>query len=169
MSPSDFSVTFSDILEHEFFYHELPEHLKEDFYAQNVTISLNFNFGWHVNDSLFGVKTSISYSYPSEQGWFQMMNYESSTVFKIDNLLDYLTIMGDRSFDMQEDLLHHILQLTTSTARGILAQKTAGTPLAKIYLPVITTIEFIAPEATSSDQQVQPEVIVSDASAQVIE
>lgn len=164
MTPSDFSVTFSDILEHEFFYHELPEHLKEDFYAQNVTISLNFNFGWHVNDSLFGVKTTISYKYPSEQGWFPMLAYESSTVFKIDNMLDYLTIMGDKNFDMQEDLLHHILQLTTSTARGILAVKTAGTPLAKIYLPVITTIEFIAPE-----QQAPEQVVVSDASVQVNE
>ncbi|MBI3258254.1 MAG: hypothetical protein HYZ54_02055 [Ignavibacteriae bacterium] len=169
MTPSDFSVTFSDILEHEFFYHELPEHLKEDFYAQNVSISLNFNFGWHVNDSLFGVKTSIAYRYPSEQGWFQMLAYESSTVYKVDNLLDYLTIMGDKSFDMQEDLLHHILQLTTSTARGILSVKTAGTPLAKIYLPVITTIEFIAPEGAPSEQQVQEEVVVSDALVQVSE
>ncbi len=157
MTPSDFSVTFSDILEHEFFYMELPEHLREDFYAHNVSISLNFNFGWHVSESLFGVKTSITYRYPSEQGWFQMMCYESSTVFKVDNLLDYLNIMGDKSFDMQEDLLTHLLQLTTSTARGILAVKTAGTPLAKVYLPVITTVEFIAAEQPQEVQTITEE------------
>jgi len=152
MTPSDFFVTFSDILEHEFFYMELPDHLREDFTAQKVSISLNFNFGWQVSESLFGVKSSIVYKYPSEEGWFQMLNYESSTVYKIDNLLDYLTIMGDKSFEMQEDLLHHILQLTTSTARGILAMKTAGTPIAKIYLPVITTVEFLAPENSAIEE-----------------
>jgi hypothetical protein len=162
MTPSDFSVTFSDILEHEFFYMELPDHLKEDFSAQNVSITLNFNFGWQVSESWFGVKTSIIYKYPSEQGWFQMMCYESSTVYKIDNMLDYLTIMGDKSFNMQEDLLSHIMQLTTSTARGILAMKTAGTPIAKIYLPVITTIEFLAPNeaqevVTEETTEVSPE------------
>ncbi|MBS1536980.1 MAG: hypothetical protein JST20_04460 [Bacteroidetes bacterium] len=152
MTPSDFFVTFSDILEHEFFYMELPDHLREDFTAQNVSITLNFNFGWQVSESLFGVKSSIIYKYPSEEGWFQMLNYESSTVFKVDNLLDYLTIMGDKSFEMQDDLLHHILQLTTSTARGILAMKTAGTPIAKIYLPVITTVEFLSPENSEIEE-----------------
>ncbi len=158
MTPQDFNVTFSDILEHEFFYMELPDHLKDTFAAQNISINLNFNFGWNVNDSLFGVKSSVVYSHPTEMGWFQMLSYESSTIFKVDNLMEYFTIMGDKSFDMQPDLLHHIMQLTTSTARGIIANKLAGTPIAKVYLPVITSIEFLsksAPEQVEMEEEAQ--------------
>lgn len=72
----------------------------------------------------------------------------TSIKFAIKNFAQFLDKENNKLLRMPDQFMHTMLSIALSTSRGILASKTEGTNLQKVYLPILNPADF-KPEVDS--------------------
>ncbi len=106
-------------------------------------------------DKRIGIGLKIEYLYMNEKKEeSKIVQFENLTLFDIENYNE-IVIIDNGHTAIPNPVLHTLFSIAYSTARGILAEKLAGTYLGKHYLPLIDPSYFypLGPNSKSMEKE----------------
>ncbi len=144
----------SGIRELEFFYKDPYLFLKDvQISEDNISANFELNYKWNLEENKFAVVFKISYSINEENNKHaDCLKLSFMNEFQVDNLKDLFQVKENKEFEINEKLEVSLVSITISTARGIVFEKTKGTPLNRFILPIIDPSDVILSKKLNSKQ-----------------
>jgi len=103
---------------------------------------LSFGFGFKikkVDENKASVLIVVSYEYGSSE----LLRHESSTTFEFENMAEVIEFSDGSKVGFHVDILPVLFGLAYSSARGMLAIRTAGTALENYPIPIVDPTEVV--------------------------
>ncbi len=117
---------------------------------ENISAGLNINYRWNLEKELFGVQVDLMFALDkSEEDRFEFLKHTSMTEFNVKNLADIFSAKDVNQFKIDKSWEITFVSLAISTARGMLAARTAGTFYNRFIFPVIDPSNAILSERLS--------------------
>lgn len=98
-------------------------------------------YKWNALEKIFGVFFRISLTIRIENEKMELLHYEGSVHYTINNFAEIVRI--DPTFSMSEKDEITLVSVAYSTIRGMIAVRTMGTPMAQFILPVIDPVQLV--------------------------
>lgn len=109
----------------------IPDDKTNEFNKEHIKFNIQASVGFSKDKNLVQVNFSISYEYEESQ----LLNINTDTVFAFDDI---------EGLDLENKILWATLMgISFSTIRGIIINRTRGSFLDEIYLPIINHTEII--------------------------
>lgn len=140
MSEKGINFQIAKISELVFCYknHKLVPEFSEGKAPGNLLAGLNLNYSWNINKNLFSIQTELKFALDeSSKEKTDVLTHTSVTEFLVNDLSSILKIKDNNDFTMAEKWEITFVSLAISTARGMMASRTAGTFYEKFIFPVI--------------------------------
>ncbi len=105
---------------------------------ESLSAGLNLNYSWNIEKNLFGIQIELKFAIESNtKEKLEVLTHTSVTEFHVSDLSSILDIKDNNDFTMEERWEITFVSLAVSTARGMMASRTAGTFYDKFIFPVI--------------------------------
>jgi hypothetical protein len=121
---------------------------------ENISVGLNINYRWNLEKELFGVQVDLMFALEKgEEDRFEFLKHTSLTEYFVKNLADIFSVKNETQFNIEKPWEITFVSLAISTARGMLAARTAGTFYSKFTFPVIDPSKVILSERLNSQKE----------------
>lgn len=104
---------------------------------EKLEANLVVNYKWNIEKELFGVALDFLYSRKIKEENHQILKLSILNQFSIKELSKYFKAKAADDFEMDKELETTLVSISISTGRGILYEKTKGTPLNSFYFPIV--------------------------------
>lgn len=127
---SELSFCFENHLEFNSF--------KEEKTPDNVSAGLNVSYKWNLEKNAFVVLVTIKFTVAQDRNKpTEFLKHKSATEFYVEDLGKILTVREGGEFSIDRNWETTFVSLAISTARGLMAAKTAGTYYSRFIFPVV--------------------------------
>jgi hypothetical protein len=136
----NFKIVRLKELEFQYF---VPKSLKQN-NEDKYLVSTSVAYRWEVEKKLFGIVIGFTFSIEIEENKLtDVLIFSNLTEFFVDDLNDIFAVKEDGEFNIDENWEITFVGLAVSSARGMMASRTAGTYYEKIIFPVINPKEIL--------------------------
>lgn len=140
MSDKDIRFQIAKITELGFCHknhRQVPE-LADGKSSGNLSAGLNLSYSWNIEKNAFAIQIELKFTLESNsKEKTVLLTHTSVTEFIITELSTILEVNNNNEFTMSENWEVTFVSLAVSTARGMMASRTAGTFYEKFIFPVI--------------------------------
>ncbi len=140
MSEKDIRFQIAKISELGFCYknHRVVPEFAEGKTPESLSAGLNINYSWNIEKNLFGINVELKFALEKNtKERLEVLTHTSITEFLVNDLSSILKIKNNNDFTIEEKWEITFVSLAVSTARGMMASRTAGTFYDKFIFPVI--------------------------------
>lgn len=114
---------------------------------ENISAGLNINYKWNLEKELFAVQVDLMFALDKgEEDRFEFLKHSSLTEYFVKNLADIFSTKDENQFKIEKPWEITFVSLAISTARGMLAARTAGSFYNRFIFPVIDPSTVILSE-----------------------
>lgn len=110
--------------------------ITSDFNLKNLNLAFNLSYAILKEQNIFQTQLTVVNNYMLNNRNIKLIELVLVCDFEIKNLSSFIKI-NNKKFILPDDLLKTLIDLTYSTARGIIFSKTQGSFLNQFILPVI--------------------------------
>lgn len=137
MAENKFAVKLAEVRTEEVSCKEPDKRIIESFNDNFLSVGFTSYFGSDIDLNTVTVHLIFNYDYGDEESGdlLRLLNYKGSFDFVFDDLKNYIDPKSNK-FRLPDYVLEKLLDISISTARGIIIVKTAGSFINKFYLPV---------------------------------
>ncbi|RQP19276.1 MAG: hypothetical protein EAS52_02785 [Parapedobacter sp.] len=137
MAGNKFAVKLSKVKTEEVSFREPEEKIAKSFNDDFLSVGFASYFGSDIDTNTVTVHLILNYDYGDEESGdlLRLLNYKGSFDFVFDNLKNYIDLKSNELL-LPDHVLEKLLDISISTARGIIIVKTAGSFINRFYLPV---------------------------------
>lgn len=139
--PAKFKLINADILEYTY-VNPVNFKLKID-PEQEFEVKFKIDYRWDVEKNQFAVVVSLLYLMEIENKKHTALKTSIITQYEVEELHKHFDVRSNNDFDMNIPLETSLVSIAISTSRGILIEKTNGTLLRNVILPVVQPTDFI--------------------------
>jgi hypothetical protein len=141
-APAKFKLINADVLEYTYFN---PVNFKPKIDPeQEFEVKFKIDYRWDVEKNQFAVVVSLLYLMETEKNKkYTVLKTSIITHYEVEELHKHFDVRSNNDFDMNIPLETSLVSIAISTSRGILIEKTNGTLLRNIILPVVQPTDFI--------------------------
>lgn len=140
MSDKDIRFQIAKITELGFCHknhRQVPE-LADGKSSGNLSAGFNLSYSWNIEKNAFAIQIELKFTLESNsKEKTVLLTHTSVTEFIITELSTILEVNNNNEFTMSENWEVTFVSLAVSTARGMMASRTAGTFYEKFIFPVI--------------------------------
>ncbi len=140
MSEKDIRFQIAKISELGFCHknHKQVPEFAEGNRPENLSAGLTLNYSWNIEKNVFGIQIELKFALErSANEKLDLLTHTCVTDFMVNDLSSILKIKDNNDFTMEEKWEITFVSLAISTARGMMASRTAGTFYEKFIFPVI--------------------------------
>ncbi len=140
MSEKDIRFQIAKISELGFCHknHKLVPEFAEGKSPESLSAGLNLNYSWNIEKNVFAIQIELKFAIEKNtKEKLELLTHTSVTEFLVNDLSTILKIKNHNDFTMVEKWEITFVSLAISTARGMMASRTAGTFYEKFIFPVI--------------------------------
>lgn len=150
MAKDNFAVKLSRVKTEKVNYIEPEEVFITSFDENNLHVGFGFYFTHDSQQGLVCVHLNSLYDYGDEASGnlVQLLDYKGYFEFMVHDLKKHLTSNGG-NLNLPDYVLAKLLEISISTARGIIIAKTAGSFINQYYLPVFDSEKLLEELAQS--------------------
>ena len=114
---------------------------------ENISAGLNVNYRWNLEKELFGVQIDLMFALDNgEDGRLEFLKHISLIEYNVKNLASIFSAKDKNQFKIEKPWEITFVSLAISTARGMLASRTAGSFYSRFIFPVIDPSKAILSE-----------------------
>ncbi len=147
----EISYGFKTIIIENFLLTEPKNDITENFSPESLKFGYGFNFFTDKQNDLFVFTLHITYKYHFDERIVDLINLTTTSVFNIENLNKYLN-EKNQLVDFPNNLMIIMFNLSYSSTRGILFEKTQGSFMNQFLLPIINPAEAIERKLKQLDE-----------------
>jgi hypothetical protein len=114
-----------------------------EFTDNELSIDFEPIIGYNLKETTVLIGFNVKYSLPNKT---PLLNSKCSIIFEFTDEKDFLNFPEEGEPLLKNDIISSILGITISTVRGILYEKTKGSELQKVLIPIINPKEIIEHE-----------------------
>lgn len=140
-TPAKFKIINADVLEYTY-VNPVNFKLKIDA-EQEFEVKFKIDYRWDVEKNQFAVVVSLLYLMEIESKKYTVLKTSIITQFEVEELHKHFDVRSNNDFDMNIPLETSLVSIAISTSRGILIEKTNGTLLRNVILPIVQPTDFI--------------------------
>ena len=140
------------IVERSFGYlnHAEVEELSDGKIPETISAGLNIGYKWNYDKNAFLVLVDIKFAIDrGDDGKVEFLTHSSSIGYAVNKLTEILSGDSTDNFKMEEQWEITFVGLAISTARGMLASRTAGTFYNRLIFPVVDPSKAIISNITN--------------------
>lgn len=140
MAEDKFVVGLTNVKTAAFTVNEPSDDIIKSFDAGFLNVGVNANFDTNTDNNTVTVHLVFSYDYGDETSGdlLRLLHYKGSFAFGFDDLKSLIS-SETKNVRLPSNVLERLLDLSISTARGIIIAKSTGSFINKYYLPVFDT------------------------------
>ena len=146
MSEKNIRFQIAKISELGFFYknHKLVPEFAEGESPEGLSAGLNLNYSWNIEKNIFAIQVELKFAIEKNtKEKFELLTHTSVTAFLVNDLSTILKVKEHDDFSIPEKWEITFVSLAISTARGMMASRTAGTFYEKFIFPVIDPAQVV--------------------------
>lgn len=134
-------IELKEIKEITFNSKSLPETIGNVVLGENIQLGLQLSIGIDLEKNQFELGTRILFVLTETNQ--NILEFESAIIFNVKNLASAVKTSDIEGYNIDDNFLSTLAGISIGTNRGILYEKTKGTQLAKLHLPIINPKELI--------------------------
>lgn len=143
MSTSEIVIKLSKVKTEEVTFKEPDDSFISSFNEEYINVGMGVNFSHDIAKESFTVHLNFFYDYSEdESNALKLLDYKGFFEFKISNLQENIVI-NDKGFKLSDNVLATLIEISISSARGIIIAKTAGSFINQFYLPILDPKDII--------------------------
>lgn len=136
-----FKLINSNVLEYNYID---PINIKRDVgIKQEFEVKLKIDYNWNVDLNHFGVIVGVLYLMEHEKTKHTILKCSIVTLYEVLDLKEHFNVRSNIDFDMNTTLETSLVSIAISTSRGVLMEKTNGTLIRNIILPIVNPSDLI--------------------------
>lgn len=137
MAEDKFIVGLTEVKTEAFTISEPSDDIINSFDVSFLNVGVNANFDTNTDNNTVTVHLVFSYDYGDETSGdlLRLLHYNGSFTFGFDDLKNFIN-SETKNVRLPNNVLERLLDLSISTARGIIIAKSTGSFINKYYLPV---------------------------------
>ncbi len=151
-----FRLINADVLEHSYLN---PVTIKFDVdFNQVYEVKLKIDYRWDFENNHFGVIVGILYLMDFEEKKHTILKSSIISQYEVYDLKEHFKVKSNNDFEMNISLETSLVSIAISTARGILMERTNGTLIRNIILPLVNPKDLIlSPKMNGESKSKIPE------------
>lgn len=140
-APAKFKLINADVLEYAYVN---PVNFKPKIDPeQEFEVKFKIDYRWDVEKNQFAVVVGLLYLMETENKEHTILKSSIITQYEVEELHKHFDVRSNNDFDMDISLETSLVSIAVSTSRGILIEKTNGTLLRNVILPIVQPTDFI--------------------------
>jgi len=136
-----FKLINADILEYKY-VNPAKINIKVDT-DQEFEVKLKIDYKWNIENNRFGVIVGVLYFMNYQEQKHLILETSILIHYEVYELNKHFHVRSPNDFDMDIPLETSLVSIAISTSRGILIEKTNGTLVRNIILPVVQPSKLI--------------------------
>lgn len=137
MAEDKFLVGLTDVKTEAFTINDPSDDIIKSFDVDFLNVGIDIHFNTDTENNKVTVHLAFSYDYGDDASGdlLTLLNYNGSFSFRFDDLKNFINA-ETKNVRLPNNVLERLLDLSISTARGIIIAKSTGSFINKYYLPV---------------------------------
>lgn len=139
--PVKFKLINADVLEYNYIN---PANINENVdLNQEYEVKLKIDYRWNIEKNQLGVIVSLLYFMEYNKVKHTILKSSIITQYEVDELNEHFKVKSNNNFEMNIGLETSLVSIAVSTSRGILMEKTNGTLIRNVIIPIVKPSELI--------------------------
>jgi len=140
-TPAKFKLINADVLEY-IYINPVNFKLKIDL-EQEFEVKFKIDYRWDLEKNQFAVVVGLLYLMETENKKHTILKTSIIIQYEVEELQKHFDVRSNNDFDMDIALETSLVSIAISTSRGILIERTNGTLLRNVILPIVQPTDFI--------------------------
>lgn len=156
MAEDKISIRIQEISINEVCLTQPEKQIIDTFDRSKLDITFNLGLSPDIENEIFSIATTITYKYKKNKNQsVEMLKLSSTFNFQIKNA-GAIIKKHKEGFEIPDDLAEDLVGIVISTSRGIILEKSSGTFINKLILPMVGPREllkgFLAPKGSKPNK-----------------